>query len=199
MILAGASASSGRLGPGRWTLGELASGATETLTLNVTVSAAAPAGQDVIAFTMGVQTLNEDDVDASNDSETEYTSIVSTVVAASTVRAEPEALFVSGMEEPLPEAVAPEVALPSEYVLSSAYPNPFNPETTIPFGLPEASWVDLSVYDVLGRRVAVLVEGERPAGRHVVQFRGESLSSGVYLVRMQAGAFSQVRYLTLVK
>ena len=78
-------------------------------------------------------------------------------------------------------------------MLSSNYPNTFNPETTIPFALPEASEVTIAVYDLLGREVAVLVEGEMAAGRHEVQFRADSLPSGLYLVRMQAGAFSQVR------
>ena len=90
-------------------------------------------------------------------------------------------------------------AVPSSFSLESNYPNPFNPTTTIPFALPEAAEVRLSVYDLLGRRVAVLVEGPMAAGRHEVRFQGDHLSSGVYLVRMQAGVFSQVRRMTLVK
>ena len=59
--------------------------------------------------------------------------------------------------------------------------------------------VKIAVYDMTGRRVAVLVEGELAAGHHTVQFQGQGLASGVYLVRMQAGSFSQVRRMTLVK
>ena len=90
-------------------------------------------------------------------------------------------------------------SVPEAYALSSNYPNPFNPETTIPFAVPEASEVTIAVYDLLGREVAVLVEGEMAAGRHEVQFRANGLPSGMYLVRMQAGSFSQVRRMTLVK
>ena len=89
--------------------------------------------------------------------------------------------------------------VPSAFALESNYPNPFNPETTIPFAVPEATEVRLSVYDVTGRRVALLVEGPLAAGRHEVRFRGDHLASGLYLVRMQAGSFSQVRRMTLVK
>ena len=89
--------------------------------------------------------------------------------------------------------------VPSSFALESNYPNPFNPETTIPFALPEASEVRLVVYDVTGRQVALLVEGQLSAGHHTVAFRGDHLASGVYLVRMQAGDFSEVRRMTLVK
>jgi hypothetical protein len=97
------------------------------------------------------------------------------------------------------EALSEAEAVPASFALESNYPNPFNPETVIPFALPEASRVEIAVYDLLGRRVAVLVEGELAAGRHAVRFRGEDLASGVYLVRMQAGSFRAVRRMTFVK
>ena len=90
-------------------------------------------------------------------------------------------------------------AVPSSFALESNYPNPFNPTTTIPFALPEAAEVTIAVYDLLGRRMAVLVEGELSAGRHEVRFQADHLSSGLYLVRMQAGAFSEVRRMMLLK
>ena len=96
-------------------------------------------------------------------------------------------------------AEAVEAELPVAYALSGNYPNPFNPATTIPFALPEASMVKIAVYDLTGRRVAVLVEGELAVGYHTVQFQGGGLASGVYLVRMQAGVFSHVQRMTLVK
>ena len=97
------------------------------------------------------------------------------------------------------EALAESESVPSSFALESNYPNPFNPTTTILFALPEATEVTLAVYDLLGRRVAVLVEGEMAAGRHAVRFEASQLSSGVYLVRMQASSFSQVRRMTLIK
>ena len=89
--------------------------------------------------------------------------------------------------------------VPVSFALESNYPNPFNPQTTIPYAVPEMSEVRLMVYDVTGRQVAVLVEGRVPAGRHEVEWQARDLPSGVYLVRLQAGSFSQVRRMTLVK
>lgn len=90
--------------------------------------------------------------------------------------------------------------LPENYVLRSAYPNPFNPTTTLTYGLPEASEVRISVVDMLGRQVATLVSGGiKPAGYNTVQFDAGGLSSGTYLVRMEAGDFVQTRQITLLK
>jgi hypothetical protein len=89
--------------------------------------------------------------------------------------------------------------LPAEFSLSQNYPNPFNPSTVIRFGLPEAADVRLEVYDLAGRRVAVLTDGSRAAGWHTVSFNGSGLSSGVYVYRLRAGDFVQSRKLVLVK
>jgi len=79
--------------------------------------------------------------------------------------------------------------LPTSFTLEQNYPNPFNPSTTITFELPKASMVRLTVYDMLGREVAVIVNERRDAGVHEVRFDGSGLSSGVYLYRLQAGEF----------
>jgi len=76
--------------------------------------------------------------------------------------------------------------MPVEYALRQNFPNPFNPGTTIQYELPEASHVRLSVYDVLGREVSVLVNERMEAGRHTARLDGAGLSSGVYLYRVQA-------------
>jgi len=65
--------------------------------------------------------------------------------------------------------------------------------------LPEASAVRLVIYDVLGRQVATLVDGVRPAGRHRVTFEAANLPSGIYLYRLDAGSFTQTRRMLLVK
>jgi hypothetical protein len=91
------------------------------------------------------------------------------------------------------------VTLPEEYYLTQNYPNPFNPQTTISFGLPKTGQVRLSVYDLQGRRVATLVDGERAAGVHRVTFDGSSLASGIYLTHMSADGFAQTRKMILVK
>ncbi|MCX6639661.1 MAG: right-handed parallel beta-helix repeat-containing protein [bacterium] len=83
-----------------------------------------------------------------------------------------------------------QVEIPTEYSLSQNYPNPFNPETTISFGLPTASRVNLSVYDIAGRLVTTIVNGWREAGNHQVTYNGAGLPSGVYIYRLQAGEFT---------
>jgi hypothetical protein len=90
--------------------------------------------------------------------------------------------------------------LPESYELRAAYPNPFNPTTTIAYALPAPSEVRISVVDMLGRRVTTLVAGETmPAGYHSVQFDAGKLSSGTYLVTMEAGNFVATRKLILLK
>ena len=89
--------------------------------------------------------------------------------------------------------------LPVEFVLDQNYPNPFNPTTTIRFGIPESADVSLEVYTVLGQKIMTLVNENRSAGWHTVNFNGTGLSSGVYLYRIQAGGMVQTRKLMLVK
>jgi hypothetical protein len=83
--------------------------------------------------------------------------------------------------------------------LLPAYPNPFNPETTLSFELPEASVVTLEVFDVLGRRVQTLANEPFAAGTHAITLDASSLSSGLYLVRMQAGNFVASQQVSLIK
>ena len=90
-------------------------------------------------------------------------------------------------------------ALPIVYSLSQNYPNPFNPSTTIKFGLPKAGNVSLVVYDILGRKVTELVNGDLTAGYHTINFNASDLSSGVYFYRLQAGDFVSVKKLMLLK
>ena len=75
--------------------------------------------------------------------------------------------------------------IPGEFALKHNYPNPFNPMTTIPFDLPEASRVQIHIYDLSGRQVALLTNGHYPAGSHQVIFNGSSLPSGMYIIRAQ--------------
>ena len=89
--------------------------------------------------------------------------------------------------------------VPAAFVLERNYPNPFNPQTTIRYGLPEVSYVTLVVYDVLGRQVRVLVDGVREAGTHEVIVEAGALPSGVYLYRLTAGSISQTKRMNLLK
>lgn len=90
-------------------------------------------------------------------------------------------------------------SLPTQINLSQNYPNPFNPTTVISYQLPENSQVVLTVYDMLGRRVATLVDDQMSAGSHQVNFDASQLSSGMYIYRLEAGATQLTRKMMLVK
>jgi parallel beta-helix repeat protein len=88
---------------------------------------------------------------------------------------------------------------PNKFTLHDAHPNPFNPSTTISFSLPEASKVNLSVFDVSGRLVAQLVDGYRQEGTHDVTFDGSNLASGIYVYHLETSNFSTSRKIVLIK
>ena len=88
---------------------------------------------------------------------------------------------------------------PAEFSLDQNYPNPFNPTTNITFQISQRSMVTLKVYNILGQLVATLVHGVRKPGQYIVRFNGARLSSGIYIYRLQAGAFTQAKELTLLK
>lgn len=89
--------------------------------------------------------------------------------------------------------------LPKTFALHQNYPNPFNPSTKIVYRVANREFVELGVYDVLGRKVATLVNEVKRPGTYTVQFDGSGLASGVYFYRVQAGQFSLVRKMLLVK
>jgi hypothetical protein len=89
--------------------------------------------------------------------------------------------------------------VPSEFSLQQNFPNPFNPLTTIRYGLPEQSRVRLVVSDILGRVVSELVNENLPAGQYSVQLDAATLSSGVYFYTLNAGAFSSTKSLLVLK
>ena len=89
--------------------------------------------------------------------------------------------------------------LPVEHVLLTAYPNPFNPETTINFELLDASDVNLTVYDISGREVQSLVTGHLSPGQHSVVWDADGMPSGVYFVRLEAGGYTATQKLVYMK
>jgi beta-glucosidase len=89
--------------------------------------------------------------------------------------------------------------LPDRFSLDQNYPNPFNPTTTIRFSTPVRSFVTLKVYNALGEEVSVVVHDELPAGTFTRELNGESLSSGVYFYRLQAGAYTETKRFILLK
>jgi hypothetical protein len=92
-----------------------------------------------------------------------------------------------------------EPQVPSQFFLHQNYPNPFNPSTTIKFEMPKSSIVRLSVSELLGREVSVLVNERRAAGVHEVTFDGSCFSSGVYFYRIQVEDFVKTRKLMVLK
>jgi hypothetical protein len=99
------------------------------------------------------------------------------------------------------EGLTPDVrlSLPTEVGLLQNYPNPFNPSTQIEYGLPEASHVLLEVYNVLGERVATLVDEAQPAGYFSARFDAASLPSGLYFYRLTTNATSMIKKMMFVK
>lgn len=85
------------------------------------------------------------------------------------------------------------------YAMQQNYPNPFNPSTVITFEIPVDSFVELNVYDLLGREVTTLVKGERPAGKYSVSFDGGDMASGIYIYRLKAGEYTINRKMTLIR
>ena len=88
---------------------------------------------------------------------------------------------------------------PEHFALNQNYPNPFNPTTTISYTLPADSRVNLTVFDALGRVVMTLVDEDQARGVHRVVFDGQGLSNGVYVYRLSAGSFVDLKKFVLLK
>jgi hypothetical protein len=96
-------------------------------------------------------------------------------------------------------AVEQSSGVPDRFALHQNHPNPFNPSTRISYQLPAPAMVRLAVYDLLGREVALLVQGLREAGNHTLEFDARGLGTGVYLCRIEAAGMTAVRKMLLVK
>ncbi|MBU1919254.1 T9SS type A sorting domain-containing protein, partial [bacterium] len=90
-------------------------------------------------------------------------------------------------------------ALAQTYLTARNYPNPFNPVTTIEFSIPSAGQVGLAVYDITGREVASLVNGNLSAGIHAVDWNGVSAPTGIYFYRLSYGTQQITQRMLLVK
>ena len=88
---------------------------------------------------------------------------------------------------------------PTTYSLSQNYPNPFNPNTKIQFSITKEAFVTLKVYDMLGREVETLVNGEKGSGTYEVSFDASTLSSGVYFYTINAKDFNKVKKMILLR
>jgi len=89
--------------------------------------------------------------------------------------------------------------VPETYKLGQNYPNPFNPVTKIDFSIPKQGIVNLKIYDMLGREVAVLVSKEMSAGNYTFNYNASSLTSGVYFYKLEINGFSDIKKMTVLK
>jgi hypothetical protein len=176
------------------------------ITVNQAVSIDLMQGTEPVALSISTATNTEAASNTAANSTIEHDSWQVTLLANRLqVR---QQIFESGTSIEIPEgidqiliepATMESTTLPTAIELSQNYPNPFNPSTTIQFALPEASDVTLEVFNMLGQKVATLVDGQRSAGYHTVSFNAGNLSSGVYLYRLQSGEFTQTKRLNLIK
>jgi len=91
------------------------------------------------------------------------------------------------------------IELPKEFALYQNYPNPFNPTTKIKYDLPNDSRVTISIYNLIGQEVATLVDENQEAGFKSVEWNAGSLPSGMYVYRLTANTFSDVKKMLLLK
>ncbi|HMN24347.1 MAG TPA: T9SS type A sorting domain-containing protein, partial [Ignavibacteriaceae bacterium] len=88
---------------------------------------------------------------------------------------------------------------PEQYSLDQNYPNPFNPSTLIKYSIAKDGFVNVSIFNLLGEKVATLVNGNAKAGSYEINFNASQLSSGVYFYSIEAGDFKAVRKMMLMK
>ncbi|MBX2974611.1 MAG: lamin tail domain-containing protein [Ignavibacteriaceae bacterium] len=95
--------------------------------------------------------------------------------------------------------VETDITVVLDYALEQNYPNPFNPSTTINYSIPNAEYVTIKVFNTLGEEVATLFNGNMEAGKHSLSFDASKLSSGMYIYRLSAGNFTQIKKMLLAK
>jgi len=105
---------------------------------------------------------------------------------------------------PIVDGVPALMLNPTSYILEQNYPNPFNPQTRIQFKLPNVSYVTIKIYDILGHEVKTVLSEQRGAGTHSVIWdgmnnAGQRVASGIYIYRMQAGSFTAVKRMVLIR
>ena len=113
-------------------------------------------------------------------------------------------LYILHDSSPIPTSIEAATAVPTQYALGQNYPNPFNPQTAIQYDLPVQSHVSLSVYNLMGQKVATLVKGVREVGAYTVRWdgrddEGQELASGVYLYRLVTQGQVQSRRMLLLR
>ncbi|MGB5849400.1 MAG: LamG-like jellyroll fold domain-containing protein [Ignavibacteriaceae bacterium] len=88
---------------------------------------------------------------------------------------------------------------PSKFTLNQNYPNPFNPETIIKFSLAEEGFTKLDIYNLIGEKIANLIDDEKAAGEHQISFSAKNLPSGIYFYKLQQGSLLEIKKMILLK
>jgi hypothetical protein len=160
-------------------------------------------GPQTVQFTLDGAPLP---VDLSSNTDSTGLSILSNVWTAVSAAQHVLVLTGSGINADYIQLVRKDVIssvegkdVPLGYALAQNYPNPFNPATTIDFALGKASNVKLTIYNLLGQKVATLIDAPLGAGPHSVRFTATNLSTGVYFYRLEAGSFKENKKMLLLK
>lgn len=107
--------------------------------------------------------------------------------------------YMGADEGPALTSITRENSIPNEFVLNQNYPNPFNPETTISFSIKSNVPASLKIYDILGKEILTLIDGELIVGNYSVKFNAKNLASGIYFYKLNAGSFSDTKQMVLTK
>ncbi|MBA4313467.1 MAG: hypothetical protein C0417_12660 [Chlorobiaceae bacterium] len=91
------------------------------------------------------------------------------------------------------------ITAPEKYELFQNYPNPFNPSTTLSFVISQLSFISLKIYNVLGQEVATLIEGEKAPGYYEIEWNADNMPTGVYVYKIMAGNFTDVKRMILIR
>lgn len=129
----------------------------------------------------------------------DYNAVIISQFGSGTVQQSGVAISSLSVTKVVPTSIENGNETASKFTLEQNYPNPFNPSTVVGFQLSVAGDASLKVYDLLGREVAVLVDGVMPAGSHTVNFDASNITSGVYIYKLEAGGQIMTRRMTLVK
>jgi Secretion system C-terminal sorting domain len=137
-------------------------------------------------------------------SQTPDNTIIAFIIADSTAIGENGTIGSMGYLDNLsftgPATDVEQVAgVPQDYMLKQNYPNPFNPSTKIEYSVPEESFVELIIYDILGNEIVTLVNEQQAAGSYRVDFNANNKSAGLYFARLSANDFTKVIKMTLLK
>jgi len=170
-----------------WVVGSVYADSSATLQIMARVT-----GTGTITNTAQVIASNLPDLDSSlGNGDPDEDDQASATITVQTAQGQPI--------QDAPTAYEQDTSVPTVFELGSNYPNPFNPETVIPFAVPETAHVTLTVYDLLGRIVAELLDRTLSAGRHTVTWEATNHPTGIYIVRLQSGSTVKTRRVTLLK